>query len=212
MNDGFVSRVGVDLFSPSRLTFAVLPFFCLAQWCELKSITWTVIGFHCLTMDCRPLKSGLATGRLTTILLTAFISTSATLILLRLSPPGGKVSSFVPVAVGPPVQQDQDGVTRTGGGVVAVPEVDVGGFGNVFDEEQVKANANGANVAVVTSTSVILQTTTSTVLQQGMSTAAASVNSNCHPADGALDVLRKMEEKYSSLRDDKFTCVILLPS
>ncbi|KAG4421872.1 hypothetical protein IFR04_004984 [Cadophora malorum] len=126
-------------------------------------------------MDCRPLKSGLATGRLTTILLTAFISTSATLILLRLSPPGGKVSSFVPVAVGPPVQQDQDGVTRTGGGVVAVPEVDVGGFGNGFDEEQAKANANGANVAVVTSTSVILQTTTSSVLQQGMSTAAASV-------------------------------------
>lgn len=196
-----------NLFSPSRLTFIILSFFCLAHWCELRSITWTVERFHCLTMDYRPLKSRVPTGRLSTILITAFISISATLILLRLSPPGGKVSSFVPVAVGPPVQQDQDGSTRTGGGVVVVPEVDVGGFGNGFDEEQAKANADGANVVVVTSTSVVLQTTTSTVLQQGMSTAAASVKSNCHPADGALDVLREMEEKYSSLRDDKFTYV-----
>ena len=205
MNDGFV--LGWTYFSPSRITFAFLCFFSLAHWYELKSITWTVEQFHCLTMDYRPLKSGLPTGRLATILITAFISISATLILLRLSPPGGKVSSFVPVAVGPPVQQDQDGSTRTGGGVVVVPEVDVGGFGNGFDEEQAKANADGANVVIVTSTSVVLQTTTSTVLQQGLSTAAASVNTNCHPADGALDVLRDMEEKYSNLRDDKFTYV-----
>lgn len=164
-------------------------------------------------MDYRPLKSGLPTGRLPTILITAFLSISATLILLRLTPPGGKVSSFVPVAVGPPPPppQNQDGSSRTGGGVVVVPEVDVGGFGNGFDEEEAKVNSNGGtDVVVVTSTSVVVQTATSMVPQSANTGAASVMNPNCHPVDGALEVLREMEEKYSSLRDDKFTYVFWL--
>ncbi|KAH9223136.1 glycosyl transferase family 64 domain-containing protein [Leptodontidium sp. 2 PMI_412] len=162
-------------------------------------------------MDYRPLKSGLPTGRLPTILITAFLSISATLILLRLTPPGGKVSSFVPVAVGPPPPppQNQDGSSRTGGEVVVVPEVDVGGFGNGFDEEEAKVNSNGGtDVVVVTWTSVVVQTATSMVTQSANTGAASVMNPNCHPVDGALEVLREMEEKYSSLRDDKFTITI----
>lgn len=155
-------------------------------------------------MDYRPLKSQFLTGRLSTILITAFISISATLIFLRLSPPGGRLSSFVPVAVGPPSQQE--GSSRIGGGVVVVP----GGLGNGLDGEEGKKDWSGGmnvHVEVVTSTSVVLETVTatSTMLKSENTAAAIMVNLNCHQMEDSLEVLREMEQKYSGLMEDKFT-------
>ncbi|KAL2076121.1 hypothetical protein VTL71DRAFT_1064 [Oculimacula yallundae] len=154
-------------------------------------------------MDQRPFKSQIPGGRLSTIFLTVFLSISATLILLRLATPGGRVSSFVPVAVGPPTQQDSS--SRKGSGVVVLP-----GNGEGFAKdliEEVKAKGK-SSVVVVTSTSVVLETATSTVPQSASTGAASVLDPNCHPVDGSLEVLKEMEERYSNLRDDKFTITI----